>query len=168
LFKLPPSSILSLHTIIVIIIEHRVTLDILSAAKGTVLFTIDFCDRQLVLHLFRQLGPRRSKFLAMSTPRGKEFDEPTTILDLVGEASSIEFEDLAVWIWNACWCFLSRRRRLMCLCVSIRIDMFFEIFLEKIEFPGFLESFDEFAILVDVELRPPVDSQVPAFVLYES
>jgi hypothetical protein len=31
----------------------------------------------------------------MSTPRGKEFDECASFLDLVGEVSFIEFEDLA-------------------------------------------------------------------------
>jgi len=126
------------------------------------LLAIDLRDYQLILHLLRKLDPCRSKFLAMSAPRSKEFDEYAAILDLVVEVSFIEFEDLAFWVQNTCRCFRCRGRRWTRLYNKVLV----EEFLKAFEFPGFFESFDEFAVLVNVELWPPVDLQLPTFVLY--
>lgn len=50
------------------------------------------------------------------------------------------------------------------MCIRSKVPV--KIFLKKLVFSGFPESIDEFAILVNVQLWPPVDIQFLTFVLY--
>jgi len=135
-------------------------LDILRTTKGVMLLTVDLCDGQLVPHLLRKLDPCWSELLAVPAPRGKEFDECPTFLDLVGEVSFVEFKNLAFWVQNACWGFRLRRGR----CVYLWNKVLVEIFLDEFGFPCLFERVDEFAILVNVELWPPGDLQLLTFI----
>jgi len=71
-----------------------------------------------------------------------------------------EFKDLAFWVQDACWYFRCRGMRWMCLWDKVLVEVLFK----ESEFPGFVESVDEFAILVDIEQWPPGDLQLLTFV----
>jgi len=62
-------------------LDGRIATDTKAAAKILVSSAIDFTDLELILSLSGELDPSRSETLAVTTPWGKELNEPETLLD---------------------------------------------------------------------------------------